>query len=432
MGLGKTFTSLKLWEKKEQTFDVNKRMIILCQSKKINDWKDEANAVFRHTSKTVKVIKTVKDFLNYDADDDILIMSFSIFTLGSSKQPKWWESLTNFGLIFDESQGLKSYSSKISIFTMRMARFLDWVILLSGDPISTGYKDLYAQMKVLNMFNSTYTWTNFLNDYCTTWTNESYIRFITGYKNVPELLERLNKSSVFIKTHEAYDLPDTWFVDEHIQTQDEYKTFYKQQCIKFKLNNGKDVEILSKNILHEMTILRELSSGILNSIHGLKQFKSNKQDYLYDLLTEINRDKTIIIFYNFNGELNQIENTLKQLESDNSENINIYRINGNENIEIKKIENKKNTFILVQYLAGAKGLDGLQKLSDRIIYYSPPLSGELYRQSIKRIHRIGQANKCIYHRFIASPLEQHIYECLETQESYSETIFKSKFKQENK
>ena len=68
----------------------------------------------------------------------------------------------------------------------------------------------------------------------------------------------------------------------------------------------------------------------------------------------------------------------------------------------------------------------LQKCN-KIIYFSPPLSSELYEQSKKRIHRIGQADKCIYYKLI-SGIEWNIYKTLDMRKDYTEELFMEEVK----
>ena len=76
----------------------------------------------------------------------------------------------------------------------------------------------------------------------------------------------------------------------------------------------------------------------------------------------------------------------------------------------------------VQYQAGAMGLN-LQKAC-RIIYFTPPLSSELYLQSMKRIHRIGQRSTCFYYNLICKgSVEERIYGTLKMRKDYTEALF---------
>ena len=65
----------------------------------------------------------------------------------------------------------------------------------------------------------------------------------------------------------------------------------------------------------------------------------------------------------------------------------------------------------------------LQK-ANKIIYYSPPLSSELYEQSKKRIHRIGQKGTCYYYNLtVTGSIEERIYSTLAMRRDYTEKLF---------
>ena len=55
----------------------------------------------------------------------------------------------------------------------------------------------------------------------------------------------------------------------------------------------------------------------------------------------------------------------------------------------------EDSITFIQYQAGAYGLN--LQLANKIIYFTPPLSSELFEQSKKRIHRIKQTKTCFYY-----------------------------------
>ena len=95
------------------------------------------------------------------------------------------------------------------------------------------------------------------------------------------------------------------------------------------------------------------------------------------------------------------------------------------NGEFKRLENYEtfnNSVTFIQYQAGAMGLN-LQK-ANKIIYYSPPLSSELYEQSKKRIHRIGQGQTCYYYNLtVTGSIEDKIYKTLAMRRDYTDRLF---------
>ena len=65
----------------------------------------------------------------------------------------------------------------------------------------------------------------------------------------------------------------------------------------------------------------------------------------------------------------------------------------------------------------------LQK-ANKIIYFSPPLSSELYEQSKKRINRIGQDRTCYYYNLtVTGSVEERIYKTLAMRKDFTEALF---------
>ena len=63
----------------------------------------------------------------------------------------------------------------------------------------------------------------------------------------------------------------------------------------------------------------------------------------------------------------------------------------------------------------------LQK-ANKVIYFSPTLSSELFEQSKKRIHRIGQEQPCFYYQLVCG-IEQRIYATLAMRKDYTDKLF---------
>lgn len=415
MGLGKTFTGLHWIKEKHEILPI----LILCQKNKINDWENEAQDVLQDYQ--ILKIKNQKHFLDLlkenKTNNVIYIASYSMFALFTKKHPRWW--LTYFKnhciLLFDESQALRNRTSLISKYTYKFSLWAKYVLLLSGDPTPNGYKDLFMQMKILNLFNEDYRWFDFLNDFCITRPIPgSSILNVIGYKNIDYLTEILKPYSYFLKTKDAIDLPDEWWVTEKGEVSALYQKFRNEKIIHFN-----ESEIVSNGTLSEMTILRQISSGFIHDTlnNTYQTIHQGKIDLLHDLLDN-NTKENIVVFYNFDYERKMILDLLNELKIDC-----VLRIDGKQNDELDKINLNYQNLILVQYQSGARGIDGLQKYAHRLIYYSPPLSGELFKQSIKRIHRIGQVDKCIYHTFINSKLEALIYKTLKTYQDFTNEIF---------
>jgi SNF2 family DNA or RNA helicase len=66
----------------------------------------------------------------------------------------------------------------------------------------------------------------------------------------------------------------------------------------------------------------------------------------------------------------------------------------------------------------------LQK-ANKVIYFTLPQSSELFEQSKKRVHRIGQNQRCFYYYLLCTgSVEEDILANLELRRDYTDELFK--------
>ncbi|MCS4517944.1 DEAD/DEAH box helicase, partial [Clostridium botulinum] len=306
-------------------------------------------------------------------------------------------NLKGFTLILDESSLIKNSTAKRTKFIMKLN--FENVILLSGTPCSGRYEELHTQCKLLgwNISKKLY------------W--QQYIKFINmdvggfkvpkvvGYKNVDRLKQKLHDhGSIFMKTEEVFDLPEQVEISVLIENTKEYKKFKKDRLITIN-----DTELVGDTSLTKMLYLRQLAS----------QYNPNKLSSLKDLLKST--EDRVIIFYNFTEEMEQIKDLCIRLEKP------VSIVNG-QTKDLENYKTKDNSITLVQYQAGAMGLN--LQLSNKIIYYSLPLASELFEQSKKRTHRIGQTRTCMYWYLITKgSIEEQIFETLKKRKDFTDKLF---------
>ncbi|MDS1004428.1 DEAD/DEAH box helicase [Clostridium sporogenes] len=381
MGLGKTFVgSEKL---KELNSNIN---LVICQKSKLDDWKEHFKTYYPEYntfiySKTREIPSNSVVIINYD-----LVW----------RRPKL-SQIENFTLMLDESSMIKNPTSKRTKFILKLKA--ENVILLSGTPCGGKYEELHTQCKLLgwNISKKLY-WQQYIK-FINMDVGGFKISKVTGYKNVERLKQKLHEhGSIFMKTEEVFDLPEQIEIPIIVDNTKEYKKFKKDRLITIN-----DTELVGDTSLTKMLYLRQLAS----------QYNPNKLNALKDLL-ESTEDR-VIIFYNFTEEMEQIKDLCIRLEKP------VSMVNG-QTKDLKNYKSKDNTVVLVQYQAGAMGLN--LQLSNKIIYYSLPLASELFEQSKKRTHRIGQTRTCMYWYLITkNSIEEQIFETLKERRDYTNKLF---------
>lgn len=420
MGLGKTYTGA---EKMRQLGGrVN---LVICQKSKIDDWFDHFEDNYNSSGADEYII------LPHDLTDSdgMEIFKENIKTSGGIQLV----GIINYDLIFrrpellkmkfdtimlDESSMIQNETAKRTKAIMKLKT--DNVILLSGTPTGGKYEKLYSQLKLLgwNISKSQY-WTEFIETRSIDMGGFK-IPVVTGYKNIGRLKRKMRQYGCnFLKTDEVFDLPEQTFTDIKINTTKEYRKFRKDKIVCF--DNGMkydpfelfeqkysgaywdDKTFVGDTTLTQMLYERQLCGA----------YNAEKLAAFADIMDSTN--DRLIVFYNFNAELDALKTICEKRQRPFS-----IVCGAVKDLDDYKNENDSVTFI--QYQAGAMGLN-LQK-ANKIVYYTPPLSSELYEQSKKRIHRIGQERPCFYYRLICkNSIEEKIYKTLEMRRDFTEKLF---------
>ena len=99
----------------------------------------------------------------------------------------------------------------------------------------------------------------------------------------------------------------------------------------------------------------------------------------------------------------------------------VSEVNGHTK-DMTAYEDQSNSITLIQYQSGSMGWN-LQK-ANKIVYFTLPLVSELFEQSKKRIHRIGQERPCFYYIMTCqNSIDERIRKALEMRKDYIDELF---------
>lgn len=392
MGLGKTFVGA------EKMYLLNNDVnLVICQKSKIDDWVEHFNtyypdyAVFDLTKKNraVRFRELIETDKFYDYDLQIVgVINYDLVFRRS-----YIAHIHNFTLMLDESSLVQNEGAKRSKFVLKLQP--ESVVLLSGTPTAGKYERLWSQCKLLgwNIGKKAF-WSSYVE---TEWVEQGEFKreVIVGYKNVPHLKKKLaDHGCVFMKTDEVLTLPEQIEQNIYVKPTKEYRYFMKNSyllldtvnLVQFKddsdyygHDNTPRVELIGDNSLTKTLYARQLCA----------QYHREKLEAFKDLL-ESTEDR-MIVFYNFNEELNRLKKICEGLHRE------ISFVNGSGR-SVDAYNNVSNSVTFIQYQAGAMG--GNFQKANKVIYYTLPLgkgSCDLWGQSKKRIHRIGQDKTCFYY-----------------------------------
>ena len=374
--------------------------LVICQKSKVNDWVEHFKTQYQKVQ--VFDLTNKKEFDAFDmwtvawqgyhgASVTVAVINYEL----SFRRPEL-SKLTDFTLMLDESSLIQNECAKRSKFILKKLQ-PDNVILLSGTPTSGKYERLWSQMNLLgwNISKKMY-----YAQYVDMEISPDGYPIITGYKNVDRLKRKMREHGcVFMKSEEVLNLPTQNFITVNVPESKEYKKFKKSGII-----ITKDYELVG-----DTTLTKLLYSRMLCGHYNADKIKAFKD--LFD-----STDDRLIVFYNFNDELEVLKSAVEDKP--------ISVINGQIK-DLTAYEEHSNSITFVQYQAGAMGLN-LQK-ANKIIYFTPPLSSELFEQSKKRIHRIGQEQPCFYYQLTCG-IESRIYNTLAMRRDYTDELFAKEYK----
>lgn len=377
---------------------LNKRVnLVICQKSKVNDWVEHFR---RHYADYMVADLTVKNELiyfltmvGYPTGTKPIGKIVGIINYELAFRRTELSELKDFTLMLDESSLIQNECAKRSKFILKRLKPSN-VILLSGTPTSGKYERLLSQMNLLGWSISKKM---YYAQYVDMEISPDGYPIIKGYKNVDRLKRKMREyGCVFMKSEEVLNLPTQNFITVNVPESKEYKKFKKSGIITLK--DGTE-------LVGDTTLTKLLYSRMLCGHHNADKIKAFK-----DLIEST--DDRLIVFYNFNDELKSLVDCVpidRRLSF----------VNGQVK-DLTAYEQHDNSVTFVQYQAGAMGLN-LQK-SNKIIYFTPPLSSELFEQSKKRIHRINQTKPCFYYQ-LTSGIESRIYDTLAMRKDYTDKLF---------
>ncbi len=400
MGLGKTFVGSEKMKEANAFYNV-----VICQKSKVQDWVEHFKEYYSGDYLILNLtVKKDCDLFQTITDGKAGILSenyvVGVINYDLVFRRSYFAHISGFTLMLDESSIIQNESAKRSKFILKMKP--KNVILLSGTPTAGKYEKLWSQLHLLgweiskDLFYKQYVEIEWIED-----RNSGFrIPKITGYKNVDRLKRKLAEhGAIFMKSEEVFDLPEQIVIPVYSKPTKEYRKFMRDAVITIDGREFIGDTILSKRIYSRM-MCSYLNKGRVAAFKDLVQ----------------STEERLIVFYNFNEELNTMQEAIAELERP------VSIVNGSFK-DLTAYEEASDSITFVQYQAGAMGLN-LQK-ANRIIYFSMTDRSELFEQSKKRIHRIGQKKPCFYYQMICpGTVEEDILHTLELRKDYTDELFK--------
>jgi SNF2 family DNA or RNA helicase len=361
--------------------------------KKMGLWKTDPNA------------KDLKPLFSTGAELHILIMNVEAFSTKKGVDfAKKFLSCHKTIIGIDESTTIKNPMAKRTRAIIELGLKCKFKRILTGSPVTKSPLDLFSQCYFLSPFllghESFYT---FKTRYAITkQVNVSgrMIQLVVGYRNLPELSEKVKPFSYRVLKDDCLDLPKKTYMKRIVQLTDEQKRLYKtmkEKAIAFL--NGKMVSTAA--VITQLMRLHQITCGHFKSDDGdVQDVKSNRLNELMDVLEEVEGKAVIWAHYRYDIE-KIVEAIIKQYGEKSV--VTYYGDTSTEDrqLAIKKIQDPNSP---VRFIVGTPQTGGYGITltgASTMIYYSNGYDLEKRQQSEARIDRIGQEKPMTYIDIIA-------------------------------
>ena len=361
--------------------------------KKIGIWKTDPNA------------KELKPLFETGAELHILIMNVEAFSTKKGVEfAKKFLSCHKTIIGIDESTTIKNPMAKRTRAIIELGMKCKYKRILTGSPVTKSPLDLFSQCYFLSPFllghESFYT---FKTRYAVTkQVNVSgrMVHLVVGYRNLPELSEKVKPFSYRVLKDDCLDLPPKTYTKRIIELTDEQKKVYKsmkEKAIAFL--NGKMVS--TATVITQLMRLHQITCGHFTSDDGdVQEIKNNRINQLMEILEEVEGKAVIWAHYRYD-----IEAIVEAISKEYGENsvVTYYGDTSTDDRQkaIKKIQDKNSS---VRFIVGTPQTGGYGITltgASTMIYYSNGYDLEKRQQSEARIDRIGQEKPMTYIDIIA-------------------------------
>ena len=422
IGVGKTILAIELIKQKQV------KTLVVCPLGVIEDaWMTEGIKKFApelemQTANLWRAKKRkVLELALFQNPLRVAIINFESFRTEAKKLVKAGFQM----LIIDESAKCKDNRSLITKALVEFSENMDYVYELSGNPAPNSEQEYFSQVKMIDPMLFGRSFYSFRNKY---FYPAGYGGF--KYKMKEEMrkdfLKKLASISEVVRKEDVLDLPEKTLnlrtVYLNTVERKTYETMKRDLLIEF---NG--MEVVAANAAVKQMKLREGTSGFyLDEDKRVVKVGESKLNELKELLEEIG-DHQVIIWTHFHYEADMVERML-QKRVDNGEKIRWGRVDGTIKNQTIKDDNVKffKSYIFNYLIAhpGSLGHGVTLVNCTHTVYFSLSHSWEMFEQSMGRIYRKGQINKCSYYFLIADcSVDEIIWKALQEKKSVSEAVF---------
>jgi len=315
-------------------------------------------------------------------------------------------------LILDESTSVKTPRAIRTKTLIKLAPLAACRMILTGTPITRGIEDLWAQYEFLNpSIIGMSNYFAFRGRYCVV--APAYrgagvgVVKIVGYRNMEEFLRKIAPVTFSIPK-DVLGLPSKVYEEIAVELTDEQRRAYN--ALRKKLvDDLKAQEIVSPaNAAVRIVRLQQVLSGRIlvrdsDDPEAPTEVRSIPSRRIAALMSTIeNNPDNYVIWGRFTADLLEIEQALKKMGRKPALYYGDMSDEDRANRKKDFLNGHATDFVAQPAIAGL-GLDGLQRVADRMVFYSHGFN-RLHRwQGEDRLHRMGTTGTVVVLDMVAGP-----------------------------
>ena len=302
-------------------------------------------------------------------------------------------------MAIDESTTIKNPDAKRTKSICRLGRLTKYRRILTGSPVTKSPLDLYKQCEFLDPWLLGHqSYYGFRTRYAIMKTANfggRSVQIVVGYRNIPELSDKLTGFSYRVLKDDCLDLPAKTYTKRVIQLTPEQEKLYSQMK-KSALAVMNSKLSTTATAMTQLMRLQQITCGHFKADDGsIQEIKNNRIVELMNTLEEI--QGKVVIWAHWRNDIATIVKHIKEEYGDNSF-VTYFGDTSTDDRQkaIKKIQDPKSSvrFIIGTPQTGGYGITLTG--ASTMIYYSNGYDLEKRMQSEARIDRIGQIMPMTY------------------------------------
>lgn len=431
MGCGKTLTAIATVGAAYQMGYV-KKILVIAPTSVVAVWPKEFRdfADFKYTCRTLlgeksQRIKELDDLIRFPFE----ALKVAVINYESTWREGLFEKLQEYDadlIICDESQRIKTHDAAQSKAIHKLGDKARYKLILSGTPVQNNAIDIFSQYRFLDSSVFGTNFYQFRNRYAIMGGFNK--KQIVGYKDLDGLIKKEHSIAFRITKEEAIDLPEQTFETRAITMNKQERELYDRLKRDSYAELDSGGQITATTVLTKLLRLQQLTGGFLVKDDASKPelVSRSKLDALADIIQDyvVGAGKKLVIFARFIPEVHEIEKLVAKELPSRKKAVAIYgEIKKEERGNIvKQFQEDPDTMVFIGQIDTA-GTGITLTAADTCVYYSKNYNYATYSQSLSRIHRIGQKNRCTYIDLVVEKtVDEMISKALAKKEDMAKTV----------